>query len=786
MLLGTTGVRRRPVPEDTFKPFSYNLERLFEQQWPLYVNRYQRDYAWETDEIADFVNDLRNLVSRRKTKNDFAHFFGAVVSVKRERDAFGRPEYEVVDGQQRLATFSLLQAALIRGAGALTERLSGEDKDGVESFISKHREVYVEQREWNKVTKKNEDRRMLRVVERDDSTFRALMDDEDPPAVDSHSEQLLIDAEETLYDLLVAPIIGETDAVQAFEDLTDFARQVEEGSEFIFIQTSSPEHANQLFSVLNDRGRRLTEADLLRAHTLMLVSSTDRDDDESIKAQTRIADALDSIDVLPPTTVDAFLRHYFASVFGERLPAKRISREYRSRFLDNAEEPVEPMDRQSVVDTVEGFAEAANLFDPISRGLWPFGGSKSGPASAVDWDHDRLLRVVRTLQSDRVLPVLLSAAQQGEDYFREIVLALEPMEFRAIASGEEQNRMAKLFFDVAALIRAGTMTSEQAIHEMWSWIARWSDNEKFERGLGSRLIYGGKGTNYIKHLLTTIEDHIDWLDDGHQGTPQAAKMQVWDMNLVEDEHIYPQNPKDGVPPELLDHVNRLGNQTFLAPKDNKAKEFSNRLPSDPDKINAYIRKAQPKLTKRVGTDLQKKPVWGKDQIDTREAELIEDAKAVFAPPPDAASRASTLPASRPQLFQWRAPGDRRIWLVGSSPTSKYKNVPGVHYEYPSKIPNGKQIAAGDEIIVFNTQQAGNKKAGIPKLPARIVERATIDHLLFLDGGTMRHAVYDKGSLQVVQDIPIVDPNGGTDPRVPKRNAITRVSEEYLDELRAMI
>ena len=87
------------MADETFKPFSHNLERLFDQQWPLYVNRYQRDYAWESAEIADFIHDLHYLVTRRKSKPDFAHFFGAVVSVEHKRDDFKQSEYEVIDGQ---------------------------------------------------------------------------------------------------------------------------------------------------------------------------------------------------------------------------------------------------------------------------------------------------------------------------------------------------------------------------------------------------------------------------------------------------------------------------------------------------------------------------------------------------------------------------------------------------------------------------------------------------------------------------------------------------------------
>jgi len=39
-----------------------------------------------------------------------------------------------------------------------------------------------------------------------------------------------------------------------------------------------------------------------------------------------------------------------------------------------------------------------------------------------------------------------------------------------------------------------------------------------------------------------------------------------------------------------------------------------------------------------------------------------------------------------------------IFLVSQNPDSKYNDVEGQHYDYPTSIPNGKQIKVGDCLI----------------------------------------------------------------------------------------
>lgn len=65
---------------------------------------YQRNYAWEQDEITALINDVHDSAAKDKNK---PYYIGTLVTYKR-----GDNVYEVIDGQQRLTTIFIILKAL--------------------------------------------------------------------------------------------------------------------------------------------------------------------------------------------------------------------------------------------------------------------------------------------------------------------------------------------------------------------------------------------------------------------------------------------------------------------------------------------------------------------------------------------------------------------------------------------------------------------------------------------------------------------------------------------------
>lgn len=751
-------------PNPIFDPYPHTLRSLVSDQWPLVVDEYQRDYAWESGEVDDFIHDVGRLHGKvRDGDEDASHFFGALVAIEHRRlPSYDRAQYSVVDGQQRLTTFSLAMAGVLERARELRqELLSVEVAEFLNRFVSDMRLRYVEQSESHKQTFRKRSIPVFSVTDRDEPLFRQLMTGASVNTVDPeerYSTALMQQAYETILEELIRPFSSQPSPEECVRALVHFASTLEERCEFIFISTQSRVRATQLFSVLNDRGRSLEQSDLLRTHTAMLVENAGEADRESVRR------SWDEVDRHSRLKVDGFLRHHFASVVGRRVSGKQVFAQYKTDFGLDFDEPLAG-DVTKVVAFAVRLREGMSWYVPMSDGLWPFSGAASR------WDQDRLRRIVEVLRSERVLPLLLAAASRGEEALAALVVPLERLEFRAIVAGVEQNQMANMYFDVAALLRHQQLDVSGALREVGKWVRVWSSDEAFAQGISEKLVYGvGQGTGFIKHLLTSIDDHLAWLQGGATWPPKPVKTSVWDFGAIHDEHVYPQNPEAGLPLEVAPLLHRLGNQTFLSANDNVG--VSNLLPTDPRKYEVYMT-SEVALTRELGETLSRRSVWGEQEIREREVWLVEASQRIFSFDPGLPDAAGS--GGRRALFNRRTDSEPRVWLVLSKPGSRYDDRPGLQYHYPSRIPNGRQITEGDVLVVFRPK-AGSR-------PAEVTGVGLIDHVEHLDDDT-RLAIYSQ-YIAVPEMIAISEPLGA-EPRANLRNAMNRLGLAYLQALDSLV
>lgn len=87
---------------------------------------YQRNYAWEKDEISALIQDFYDAFSAGKN----TYFIGTLVTFNK-----GDQVFEVIDGQQRLTTINLILAALnIPALNKLTFRARKKSNDTIQNL----------------------------------------------------------------------------------------------------------------------------------------------------------------------------------------------------------------------------------------------------------------------------------------------------------------------------------------------------------------------------------------------------------------------------------------------------------------------------------------------------------------------------------------------------------------------------------------------------------------------------------------------------------------------------
>lgn len=83
----------------------YPLFNIFSREFDFHIPEYQRPYAWTEEESGILFDDLYKFFTEEKSDN---YFLGSIVLIKEENV----PHADVIDGQQRLTTLTILIACL--------------------------------------------------------------------------------------------------------------------------------------------------------------------------------------------------------------------------------------------------------------------------------------------------------------------------------------------------------------------------------------------------------------------------------------------------------------------------------------------------------------------------------------------------------------------------------------------------------------------------------------------------------------------------------------------------
>lgn len=89
----------------TIKATEEQLNKIFNlTNYQFEIQSYQRPYAWGKDQVLELIDDLCDAFPYPLESNHPDYFFGSIILIKQE----GKPNAEVIDGQQRLTTLTLL------------------------------------------------------------------------------------------------------------------------------------------------------------------------------------------------------------------------------------------------------------------------------------------------------------------------------------------------------------------------------------------------------------------------------------------------------------------------------------------------------------------------------------------------------------------------------------------------------------------------------------------------------------------------------------------------------
>lgn len=224
----------------------FPLAKIFSSDFDYSIPSYQRPYAWTDVQAGELFSDLADFFAKEK---DDTYFLGSIVLIKEE----GKPPAEVIDGQQRLTTLTILLAAL-------TTQFTGELRADFENYI----------REPGRASQGLKPKPRLALRERDRQFFadyiQGLRLPElvalDPAQLDNESQRNVRRNAEVMLQRLKTTFGEDTDR------LCEFGAFLVQRCFLVAVSTPSQQSAFRVFSVLNSRGLDLLPTDIIKSDVI--------------------------------------------------------------------------------------------------------------------------------------------------------------------------------------------------------------------------------------------------------------------------------------------------------------------------------------------------------------------------------------------------------------------------------------------------------------------------------------------------------------------------------------
>ncbi len=533
----------------------------------LRVPVYQRSFSWTSEEINELLTDLWESFRRGDTE----YFLGSVVLT-----AGSDSKPSVVDGQQRLATVSMIYAAI--------RDLLKEDGDRRSDPLA-NRYLFSLNLRTEEIEPK------LRLNETDDDYFRkAVLNDATMAgrglSANSDSHKRIRAGFQTVRDTVRR--FGKTSPKNEIALLIEWAEFLEKSAKVIVVRVPDEANAFIIFETLNDRGLDLSIADLLKNYVF---GRSENRLDEARSNWIKATSALEGTG--GDKRVATFIRHFWASKQGpvrEKDLYGDLKRTIRTK--------------QSAIDFSSELAENARLYAAILNSdheVWQ-------PLGTASRQH---VQTLLNLRLEQYRPLLLAALVKmpPKELKKSLRLFVSWNVRLLVVGGLGGGTMEKYYADGGKKIRDGEIST--AAELMKYATAFVPGDAQFEAAFATATV---SQAFLARYYLQALEQSLR----GEKNPELVPNTLEQEVNL---EHILPQNGEIKEWPAFDEesataNIKRIGNLTLLKSDDNS---FSGNR-SFAAKKPAYTR-SQLKLN----MDIAALKEWSPKAIAERQAHLASAA-----------------------------------------------------------------------------------------------------------------------------------------------------------------
>lgn len=457
------------------------------------IPEYQRPYVWGKDQVNDLLDDI----SFAQQNDDKAEYFlGSIVFQTKKTENEEYQEDDLLDGQQRMTTLFLI-TAIIRD---ITENKK------LKSICNEI--IFQDENEFDGTPERI---RIIFDIREEVKEFvdKFIKKDSGLNDIDSLKQEL-----KSTKDLSIKNMINVIFEIQNYFKRTDtisvenFFKYLNNRVLMIYVSSSSLEDAFKLFTVMNDRGIKLRNSDILKAENLHLVSNTNRE---------KYAKEWEEIENYFEEDFDVFLSHLRTILVKEKA---------RKNLLDEFEENIY-FAKGTKKGTAPLLAKGEDTFKYIKKYKKHYDEIFSQDHFNVfgDYKFDNLITIMKNvLPADLwIAPLLRYYDKFGEN---NLVIFLEKLDNKFSNDwiiGLTPTSRIENMNNIIKIIDSTDTTEDILKNEIFKI------NQNDFMNVLSDNIYGRRFARYVLYKLDYLYGNSD-------------KINV--PSVITAEHILPQTPKD--------------------------------------------------------------------------------------------------------------------------------------------------------------------------------------------------------------------------------------------------
>lgn len=521
-----TAVRRIQFRKLYLEPENRMFSELMGNGKSYSIPRFQRDYSWDQEELTALWHDIESMM-----ETETQHFMGYLVLQTSDGKSF-----QIIDGQQRLTTISLIIVAALNLFKAMID--NGVDAEENRQRLEAYRRDYLGV--LDTVTLKRSAK--ITLNRHNDRHFRNLTDDMDLRKIRNPIET------NRKMDRAFGYFRNELSAYRSGEALAGVLNAIIDGFLFTAITVSDDVNAYLVFETLNARGMQLSIPDMFKSYLISTLAENQKLDDsvfddfdeewEDILGQLRRRDFAD------------FLRCHMA-MKNELQPKHNLYRSLRNEVIGT----------DDVMPYLQELTRSAPIYAALQNHKDDFWLEYDEGRYAGVRDH---LEVLFLFNIKTPLSLLMAVYTQFDA--ADFIKVLEWIVIISIRYSVICGKPASKLGEVYNIIANGVMRGEFSPAEIAGYLRSvYPKDDDFRNNFIWKVIpmYSG-GSRQIMFLLRKLERHLSGADEA-----PAVNLTI--------EHVLPRNPgeewQDAFGPDnWRSAADRLGNMAILPRSRNMSQE----------------------------------------------------------------------------------------------------------------------------------------------------------------------------------------------------------------------